>query len=86
MKLGAIVLVWLSTDGYWFGGSKATIGSQWAAGDVMPPAALAWRLQAADITLAEGQRPLPARRFGRPSGNCFAQRTSADRGAIGLAS
>jgi hypothetical protein len=58
MKLGALVMVLLSNDGYWFGGSQATVGFQWTMRDAMPAAEVSWRLHAADVTLAQGQSPL----------------------------
>jgi hypothetical protein len=56
----AIMVLLLSSDGYWIGGREVSIQGRWFAAEAARPATLHWRLVTATAELVRGQVAVPA--------------------------
>ncbi|MAE63687.1 MAG: hypothetical protein CMJ18_05395 [Phycisphaeraceae bacterium] len=55
-----ILLLMLSNQGHWFGGTPGTVTVRYAAASEMPPATLTWVLSIGDAEVSRGRKAMPA--------------------------
>ena len=58
MNAAALLIIFLSHEGYWIGGSANEISVEWAASAPMPAADLHWELMFGTVNIASGQTPV----------------------------
>jgi hypothetical protein len=65
--VNSIIIILLSSQGYWFGGEEETIAINWALETPPADAVLEWRLVADGVRLADGRLRMPERNAAEPA-------------------